>query len=112
MESLLPKNDQVCSTVTPAKRQRTITNVTDRNKQGSFTKLMGIAYELALKPNWYLLDKGFKFQSRLVFSRFLDLGRNLGKVKEKPIRKTCFTREKKRLDLLIFQAKFALEAIL
>ena len=51
MESLLPKNNQICLTVTPAKKQRIITNVTDRNKQESFPKLMGIAYELALKPN-------------------------------------------------------------
>ena len=51
MESLLPKNDQVCTTVTPAKKQRTIANVTDRNKRESFTKLKGIAFELALKPN-------------------------------------------------------------
>ena len=50
-ESLLPKNDQVCTTSTPAKKQQIITKVTDRNKQESFTKLMGIAYELALKPN-------------------------------------------------------------
>ena len=50
MESLLPKNDQVCTTVTPHKKQ-TITNITDRNKQESFTKLMGITYELPLKPN-------------------------------------------------------------
>ena len=42
--SLLPKNDQVCATSTPAKKQRTITNVADRNKQESFTKLMGIAW--------------------------------------------------------------------
>ena len=47
-ESLLPKNDQVCTT---AKEQLTITNVVDRNKQESFAKLMDIAYELALKPN-------------------------------------------------------------
>ena len=33
----------------------------------------------------------------LVFSRFLDLRGNLGIVKEKPTRKTCFSREKKRL---------------
>ena len=51
MESLLPKNDQVCTTVTPDKKQQTITNITDRNKQESFTKLMGITCELALKPN-------------------------------------------------------------
>ena len=59
MESLLPKNDQVCSTVTPAKKQRTITNITDRNKQESFTKLMGIAHELALKPNLPLTTFNF-----------------------------------------------------
>ena len=34
---------------------------------------------------------------RLVFSRFLDLCESLGIVKEKPTRKTCFSREKKRL---------------
>ena len=34
---------------------------------------------------------------RLAFSRFLDLRGNLGIVKEKPTRKTCFSREKKRL---------------
>ena len=44
MESLQPKNDQICFTVTPAKNQRTIMNFKDRNKQESFTKLMGIAY--------------------------------------------------------------------
>ena len=63
MESLLPKNDQVCSTVTPAEKQRTITNVTDRNKQESFTKLMGIAYELALKPNLPLTGFNFKVKA-------------------------------------------------
>ena len=40
-----------------------------------------------------LSEKSF----RLVFSRFLDLPGNLGTVKEKPTRKTCFSREKKRL---------------
>ena len=34
--------------------------------------------------------------ARLVFSRFLDLRGNLGIVKEKPTRRTCFSREKKR----------------
>ena len=34
-----------------AKKQRTKTDATDRNKHGPFTKLMGTAYELALKPN-------------------------------------------------------------
>ena len=31
---------------------------------------------------------------RLVFSRFFDICGNLGNVKEKPTRKTCFSREK------------------
>ena len=44
-------HDHICTTSTPAKEQLTITNVTDRNKQESFAKLMDIAYELALKPN-------------------------------------------------------------
>ena len=35
--------------------------------------------------------------SRLVFSRFLDLHGNLGIAKEKPTRQTCFSREKKCL---------------
>ena len=67
MESLLPKNDQVCSTVTPAKtpakKQRTITNVTDRNKQESTTKLTGIAYELALKSNLSLTAFNFAIKA-------------------------------------------------
>ena len=63
MENLLPKNDQVCSTVTPAKKQRTITNVTDRNKQESFTKLMGIAYELVLKSNLSLTALNFAIKA-------------------------------------------------
>ena len=62
MESLLPKNDQVCSTVTLQKK-RTITNVTDRNKQESFTKLMGIAFELALKPNLSLTAFNFAIKA-------------------------------------------------
>ena len=63
MESLLPKNDHVCSTVTPAKKQRTITNVIDRNKQESFTKLMDIACELALKPNLPLTAFNFAIKA-------------------------------------------------
>ena len=43
---------------------------------------------------------------RLVFSRFLDLCGNLGNVIEKPTRKTCFSREKKRLTQRIYLAKF------
>ena len=49
---------------------------------------------------------------RLVFSRFFDLRGNLLNVKEKPTRKTCFSREKKRLAPRIYQAKFCLAAIL
>ena len=62
-ESLLPKNDHVCTTVTPTKKQRTITNVTDRNKQESFAKLMGIVYELALKPNLPLTAFNFAIKA-------------------------------------------------
>ena len=40
--------------------------------------------------------------NRLVFSRFLDLCGNLGIVKEKPTRKTCFSHEKKRLAPRIY----------
>ena len=46
-------------------------------------------------------------KSRLVFSRFLDLRGNLGIVKEKPTRKNCFSREKKRAASRIYQANFA-----
>ena len=62
-ESLLPKNDHVSPTVTPAKKQRTITNVTDRNKHESFTKLMGITHELALKPNLPLRTFNFDLKA-------------------------------------------------
>ena len=44
---------------------------------------------------------------RLVFSRFFDIRRNLGNVKEKPTRKTCFSREMKRLALRIYLANFS-----
>ena len=43
---------------------------------------------------------------RLVFSRFLDLRGNLGVVKEKPTRKTCFSREEERLARRIYLAKY------
>ena len=43
---------------------------------------------------------------------FLDLRGNLGIVREKPTRKTCFCREKKRLAPRIYQAKFCLAAFL
>ena len=45
------------------------------------------------------------FNHRLVFSRFFDFRGNLGNVKEKPTRKTCFCREMKRLALCIYLAK-------
>ena len=44
--------------------------------------------------------------ARPVFSRFLDLRGNLGKIKEKLIRKICFSHEKKHLTPRIDQAKF------
>ena len=43
---------------------------------------------------------------RLVFSRFFDICGNLGNAKEKPTRKTCFSREMKCLALRIYLAKF------
>ena len=43
---------------------------------------------------------------RLVFSRFFYICENLGNVKEKPTRKTCFSRKMKRLALRIYLAKF------
>ena len=46
-------------------------------------------------------------QPWLVFSRFFDFRGNLGNVKEKPTRKTCFCREMKRLTLRIYLAKCA-----
>ena len=55
----------------------------------------------------------FKYDiARLVFSRFLDLRGNLGIVKEKPTRKTCFSRKKKHLAPRIYQAKFCLAPFL
>ena len=47
-----------------------------------------------------------KYITRLVFSRFFDIRENLGHIKEKPTRKTCFSRETKRLGLRIYLAKF------
>ena len=49
---------------------------------------------------------------RLVYSRFLDLRGNLWIGEEKQTRKTCFSREKKRLAPRIYQAKFCLAAFL
>ena len=47
-----------------------------------------------------------RVSGRLVFSRFFDIRGNLGNAKEKPTRKTCFSREMKRLALRIYLAKF------
>ena len=51
-------------------------------------------------------NEKIKYITRLVFSRFFDIRENLGHIKEKPTRKTCFSREMKRLDLRIYLAKF------
>ena len=61
-----------------------------------------------------VLIKRFSFQklSRLVVSRFLDLRGNLGIVKEKPTKKTCFSREKKHLAPCIYLAKLCQVAFL
>ena len=59
-----------------------------------------------------LFHKQSQNNSRLVFSRFFDNRGNLGNDKEKPTRKTCFSREKKRLTPRIYQAKFCLAAFL
>ena len=45
-------------------------------------------------------------------TRYLNLFGNLGIVKEKPTRKTCFSREKKRLATHIYPAKFCMAAFL
>ena len=47
---------------------------------------------------------------RLVFSRFLDLRRNLGNAKEKTTTKTCSSCEKNRQAPSIYQVKFCVEA--
>ena len=51
-----------------------------------------------------------KGEYRLVFSQCLNLRGNLGIVKEKPTRKTCFSREKECLAPRAYQAKFYLAA--
>ena len=56
--------------------------------------------------------KRSNYSPRLVFSRFFDIRENLGNVKEKPTRKTCFSCEKKRLAPRIYQAKLCLAAFL
>ena len=54
----------------------------------------------------------FQYLFRLVFSRFLDLRGNPRIVKAKPTKKTCFSRETKRLAPRIYQAKFCLAGFL
>ena len=56
-----------------------------------------------------VIDVSHKLNSnlaRLVFSRFFSIHGNLRNVKEKPTRKTCFSREMKRLALRIYLSKF------
>ena len=52
----------------------------------------------------------FRVGCRLVFSRFLDLRGNFGIVKEKPTRKSCFSREKKHISPSIYQTQLCLAA--
>ena len=51
---------------------------------------------LLLRVRFWMFNRG---RNRLVFSRLFDICGNLGNAKEKPTRKTCFSREMKRLDL-------------
>ena len=85
-----------------------------------FNKVAGLSFSWALAFNWNLLAI-HRDNIRLVFSRFLNLRVYLGSrflnlpvylgiVKEKPTRKTCFSRKKKRLAPRIYQAKFCLSA--
>ena len=66
------------------------TEITDQKKLRIWTRF----------TQWYL--------HRLVFSRFFDICGNLGNVKLKLTRKTCFSRKMKRLSLRIYLAKFCL----
>ena len=59
-----------------------------------------------IEPLWWLLLFFDVVRNRLVFSRFFYIRGNLGNVKEKPTRKTCFSHEMKRLALRIYLAKF------
>ena len=45
------------------------------------------------------MNNANRHNTRLVFSRFSDFRENLGNVKETPTRKTCYSREMKRLAL-------------
>ena len=44
------------------------------------------------------MNNANRHNTRLVFNRFSDFRENLGNVKETPTRKTCFSREMKRLE--------------
>ena len=59
-----------------------------------------------------LFAEHFMVLYRLVFSWFLDFRGNLRNFKEESTRKTCFSREKKRLAPRICFAKFCLAAFL
>ena len=57
-----------------------------------------------------VIDVSHKLNSnlaRLVFSQFFSIHGNLRNLKEKPTRKTCFSREMKRLALRIYLSKFS-----
>ena len=71
-----------------------------------------IGFAKVYNTNWKKLSKFYLVYHRLVFSRFFDIRGNLGSVKEKQTRKTCFSQEKKSLALRIYQAKFCLAAFL
>ena len=73
---------------------------------GKMTSSGHLSLDLALKSTKIIVN------DRLVFSWFFDIHRNLGNVKEKPTRKTCFSREKKHPAPRIYQAKFCLAAFL
>ena len=68
------------------------------------------SYEYSLSRNTNLRStvqvRHFFFQHKLVFSRFFDIRGNLGNVKDKPTRKTCFSPEMKRQALRMYLAKF------
>ena len=64
-------------------------------------KPCALSYAFRLVPDWFL--------TRLVFSWFFDIRGNLDNVQEKPTRKTYFSREKKRMALRIYFAKFCFD---
>ena len=50
------------------------------------------------EPTNRFIYEHIRINLRLVFSRFFYIRGNLGNVIEKPTRKTCFSREKRRLS--------------